>query len=566
MRLHVKIVKFENTGADTFITNNVNIMKKILFLAAAALLAAVSCGSPKGGEAEDGQKLFIGDDIAVAQTQYGKVRGYILNDIYQFKGIPYGAPTGGKNRFMPPQKPEPWDGIRNAYNYGQSAPQVVGYDRSPESPGFLTDAWNYDTFGEDCLRLNVWTPKLDAGKRPVIVWLHGGGFSSGNAIEQDGYGGENLARYGDIVFVSVNHRLNSFGYSDFASVGGEKYLHSGNVGMLDIVAALQWIHDNITNFGGDPGNVTVIGQSGGGSKVSMIAAMPAAKGLVHKGVALSGNSISGADKASAEKLGEYILKEAGLKPAQIDKLQEMPWEEYYALANRASRRMAAETGMSAGFRPVSDGIDLPLNFFDPNDPNVPDIPMLYCTVFQESNPNRTDASLEDITLDGVVEQLKSRYGDNTRQIVEAYAKTFPDCRPIEIWALLTGVRSNVVRAANTKLQQKSPVYMAWFGWQPPLFDGRMRAFHCLDICFWLHTTDAMITHTGGGARPRALSDKMSDALLAFMRTGDPNCKSLPAWPKYTAETGEVMVLNDVCEVQNDPDRECRTLLEQLTAR
>ena len=540
-------------------------MKKILILAVAALFAA-ACGSPKGEKADDGQQLFIGDDIAVAQTQYGKVRGYILHDIYQFKGIPYGAPTGGKNRFMPPQKPEPWEGIRNAYNYGESAPQVVGYPREPESAAFLVDAWNYDLFGEDCLRLNVWTPKLDAGKRPVIVWLHGGGFSSGNAIEQDGYGGESLAKYGDIVFVSVNHRLNSFGYSDFASVGGEKYLHSGNVGMLDIVAALQWIHDNITNFGGDPGNVTVIGQSGGGSKVSMIAAMPAAKGLVHKGVALSGNSVRGSDKASAEKLGEYILKEAGLKPAQIDKLQEMPWEEYYDLANRASRRMAAETGMRAGFSPVSDGIDLPFEFFDPADPNVPDIPLLYCTVFQEQNPDRTEAALEDITMDGVVERLSSRYGENTRQIVEAYAKTFPDLRPIEVWAMLTGVRSNVIRSANTKLRQKSPVYMAWFGWQPPLFDGRMRAFHCLDICFWLHNTDVMITHTGGGARPRALSDKMSDALLAFMRTGDPNCASLPTWPKYTAENGEVMVLNDVCEAKNDPDRECRTLLETLMAQ
>ena len=541
-------------------------MKKLFILAAVAIAATVSCGSPKGNQAEEGQQLFIGDDIAVAQTQYGKVRGYILHDIYQFKGIPYGAPTSGKNRFMPPQKPEPWEGIRNAYNYGASAPQAFSYSRSPESAGFLVDNWNYDDFSEDCLRLNVWTPGLDAARRPVIVWLHGGGFSSGNGIEQDGYCGENLSKYGDVVFCSLNHRLNSFGFSDFAGVGGEKYLHSGNVGMLDIIAALQWVHDNISNFGGDPGNVTIIGQSGGGSKVSTVAAMPAAKGLVHKGVALSGNSISGGDKAAAEKLGEYILKEAGLKPSQIDKLQEMPWEEYYALANRASRRMTAETGISSGFRPVSDGIDIPFNFFAANDPSVPDIPMLYCTVFQEQNPDRTDASLENISIDGVVERLSSRYGANTRQIVEAYGKTFPDLRPIELWAMLTGVRTNVVRAANTKLQQKSPVYMAWFGWQPPLFDGRMRAFHCLDICFWLHNTDAMITHTGGGSRPRALSDKMSDALLAFMRTGDPNTKSLPAWPKYTAENGELMILDDVCEVKNDPDRECRTLLEQLTAR
>lgn len=530
-------------------------------LAAAAL--TVSCASNKSKEDSDGQILFCGDDIAVAQTTYGKVRGFILRDIYTFKGIPYGASTAGENRFMPPVPPEPWDGIRNALNYGDSAPQVIGYARSPEAVGFFTDAWNYDVISEDCLRLNVWTPGLDNTKRPVIVWLHGGGFSSGNAIEQDGYGGENLARYGNVVFCSVNHRLNCFGYSDFASIGGEKYKHSGNVGMLDIVAALQWIHDNIAAFGGDPGNVTVIGQSGGGSKVSIIASMPAAKGLVHKGVALSGNSIQGADKTNAEALGEQILKEAGLKPSEIDKLQQMPWEEYYALANRASRVLSAEKGIRAGFSPVSDGIDLPLHFFDADDPTIPDIPLLYCTVFNEQNPNREDASLEDITLDGVVEKLSSRYGDDTRAIVEAYNKTFPGRRPIEIWALLTGVRTNVVRSANTKLQQKSPVYMAWFGWQPPLFDGRMRSFHCLDICFWLHNTDVMLTHTGGGKRPRALSDKMSDALVAFMRTGNPNTKGLPFWPEYTAENGEVMVLDDVSEVMNDPDRECRALIENI---
>ena len=533
----------------------------VIFSAAAML---VSCASNNGVKEEsDGQVLFIGDDIAVAQTVYGKVRGYIINDIYTFKGIPYGAPTSGENRFMPPVPPEPWDGIRNALNYGDSAPQVISYPRTPEAAGFFTDAWNYDVISEDCLRLNVWTPGLDQSKRPVIVWLHGGGFSSGNAIEQDGYGGENLARYGDVVFCSVNHRLNCFGYSDFAKVGGEKYLHSGNVGMLDIVAALQWIHDNITNFGGDPGNVTVIGQSGGGSKVSMIATMPAAKGLVHKGVALSGNSIQGADKDNAEALGEYILKEAGLKPSEIDKLQQMPWEEYYALANRASRNLQRDKGIRASFSPVSDGIDLPLHFFDANDSSIPDIPMLYCTVFNEQNPDRERPELEDITLDGVVEQLSSRYGDQTRAIVEAYNKTFPGRRPIEIWALLTGVRTNVVRSANTKSQQKSPVYMAWFGWQPPLFDGRMRSFHCLDICFWLHNTDVMLTHTGGGSRPRALSDKMSVAMVAFMKTGNPNTKSLPFWPQYTPEKGEVMVLDDIPEVQNDPDRECRSLIENI---
>ena len=544
---------------------------KTLLLALAACLLAVSCGSNNGAHISpngvdlDEQQLYIGEDIAVAQTQYGKVRGYILRNIYTFYGIPYGAPTSGENRFMPPQKPEPWDGVRPAVFYAESAPQVVSYGRTPESYSAFVDHWNYDMYGEDCLRLNVWTPKLDAAKRPVLVWLHGGGFSSGNSVEQDGYNGENLSRYGDIVFVSVNHRLNAFGYTDFAGVGGEKYKHSGNVGMLDIIAALQWVHDNIAAFGGDPGNVTIMGQSGGGSKVSIVAAMPAAKGLVHKGVALSGNSVQGANKEYAEGLGAYIVKKAGLKPSEIDKLQQMPWEEYYALAMEASReyaRIAQPRGGRGGFSPVGDGVDLPAGtFFDPNDPNVPDIPMIYCTTFHEQNPDRDNAALEDITLDGVIEQMTPTFGPKAAEIVNAYAKTFPDVKPIELWAMLRSTRSNVVRSANVKLGQKSPVYMAWFGWKAPIFDGRIRAFHCSDISFWFHNTDLMITHNGGGKAPRELSEKMSDALLAFMRTGDPNCKSLPAWPKYTAENGEVMILDTVCEVKNDPDREARALIE-----
>lgn len=528
-----------------------------------AICAFAGC-SPKCQKCDE-QQLFIGDDIAVAQTQYGKVRGYILRDIYQFKGIPYGASTAGENRFMPPQEPEPWSGVRPTVNYGQAAPQVIGYDRTPESLSGFVDHWNYDLIGEDCLKLNVWTPALDGKKRPVLVWLHGGGFSSGNAIEQDGYGGENIARYGDIVCCSVNHRLNSFGYTDFASVGGEKYAHSGNVGMLDIIAALKWIHNNIENFGGDPGNVTIIGQSGGGSKVSLVASMPAAKGLVHKGVALSGNTTRAANKEYAEALGEFIVKEAGLKPSEIDKLQQMPWEEYYALANSASRKFNMQnTGNGrAGFSPVGNGLDIPEGvLFSPEDETLPNIPMLYCTVLQERNPNRDNAELEDITLDGVIERLTPTYKEKTKEIVEAYAKTFPQYRPIEIWAMLVSPRTGVINSANTKYAQGAPVYLAWFQWQPPLFDGRLRAFHCIDICFWLHNTDVMYTHTGGGKRPRDLSDKMSDALLAFMRTGDPNCEALPAWPKYTPENGEVMILNDVCEVKNDPDRACRELISK----
>ena len=545
-------------------------MNRLFILAAigGGLLLACGCSGNKKTADADKQQLFIGENIAVANTQYGKVRGYILHDLYQFKGIPYGANTTGENRFMPPKEPEPWEGVRLALNYGDMAPQAIIYDRSPESAAGFVDNWNFFNSSEDCLRLNVWTPGLDGKKRPVLVYFHGGGFFNGSAIEQDGYSGEGLAAYGDVVVCSVNHRLNSFGFTDFAKVGGEKYAHSGNVGILDLIAALKWVHNNITNFGGDPGNVTIMGQSGGGAKVSIVAAMPAAKGLVHKAVALSGNSISAADKANAEALGEFVLKEAGLKPSEIDKLQQMPWEEYYELANRASAKFSRMNGAGGrrgwGFSPAGDGLDIPEGlFYDPADNSIPNIPMLFCSVKHESNPNRNNPELENVTLEDVITRMTPNYGDNARAVVEAYAKTFPECRPIEIWALLTGVRTNIVRSANRKYEQGAPVYVAWFGWQPPLFDGRLRSFHCLDICFWLHNTDLMLTHTGGGARPRALSDKMSDALVAFMRTGDPNCKSLPTWPKYTPENGEVMVLDDECVAMNDPDRPARQVIENL---
>ena len=540
-----------------------------LFVFLLIALAVGGCsGSRQGNNAPDQQQLFIGEDIAVASTAYGQVKGYVLRDIYHFMGIPYGANTSGKNRFMPPCPPEPWENVLPCVYYPTSAPQIIRYPRDSESYPAFVDRWNYDEIGEDCLRLNVWTPALDARKRPVIVWLHGGGFTSGNSIEQNGYNGENLARYGDVVFCSVNHRLNAFGFSDFSKAGDEAFKYSGNVGLLDIIAALHWVHNNIENFGGDPGNVTIIGQSGGGSKVSAIATMPLAKGLVHKAVALSGNSVKAGDPEYSAALGAFILHEAGLEASEMGVLQEMPWEDYLELANRAAAKFNQQIegeGIRGGFGPVADGVVLPEGtYFSDTDPAVPDIPMIYCTTFHEWNPNRDRPELEGITLDQVVEQLKDRYGEDAHEIAAAYAGQFPDNKPIEILALISSNRANVVNAANTKLQQSAPVYMAWFGWEPPLFDGRMRAFHCIDICFWFCNTDLMVTHTGGGKTPRTLSRKMADALLQFMKTGDPNGGSLPEWPQYTRENGETMVLNVKSKVMNHPDGEARLVLEQAT--
>jgi len=520
----------------------------------------------------DKQQILIGDDIAIADTQYGKVKGYISRGIYTFLGIPYGADTGGKNRFMPPQPPEPWENVKPAVYFSNCAPQFETI-QSPESYDTFRDHDNYTTKSEDCLRINVWTPELDNTKRPVIVWIHGGGYSFGNAIEQDGYYGENFARAQDAVYCSINHRLNSFGFSDFASVGGEKYKHSGNVGMLDIIASLQWIHDNIENFGGDPGNVTIIGQSGGGSKVCVIATMPAAKGLIHKAVALSGNSIKLGSSENSEKLGEYILKEANLKPSEIDKLQKMPWEEYYELSNRALAKFNEENdaqgvfGMRLGFNPVGDDVDIPAGtFYSVDRSDLPDVPMIICSTFHEFQDGMTKPEQSFWTKEDVIAQLAEDCGENSESIYNGFEKILPtSSSPADIWATIrtNGVRESVINTANAKLQQKSPVYTAWFGWSPDMFNGRMRAFHCIDICFWFNNTDLYLSQTGGGVVPRMLSEKMSDALGAFMRTGNPNAEKangLPEWPQYNKNDGAVMVLDDECKVMNDPDRELRKLM------
>jgi len=565
--------------------------RRKFFAKAGVSAAALSLATTRGAAAPaqprtkaatrdaDAPILQVGDNIAVAETTSGKVRGYILRDIHYFLGVPYGADTSGPNRFMPPQKPKPWTDIRPALWWGNTAPQNMD-NRYANQYASFRDHWNYDDVSEDCLRLNVFTPALkDGRKRPVMFWIHGGGYSNGNAIEQDGYNGENLARSGDVVFVSINHRLGPLGYCNLAGAGGEKYAASGNVGQLDLVAALEWVRDNIANFGGDPANVTIMGQSGGGAKVCVLSAMPSAKGLFHRAVVLSGASVRAGDKAMAEKLGSYVLSEAGLTANDLDKLQQMPWKQYLEIANKAQRKLAQELaaggsapgGLRAGFSPSVDGTILPQHPFAPQAaPTAANVPMIICSVENEQAPAWTDASLVNITLPEVAEKLKQRagfgpgLGDKAMDVVSAYAKAYPDKKPVEIWSLVSSNRAGVVTLADAKVKQPAPVFVTWFAWQPPLFDGRIGAFHCVDICFWLNNTDLMYTHSGGGARPRKLAEKMSKSLVQFMKTGDPNGPGLTPWSKYTSEKGETLVLDDVPAMKNDPDREPRKALPATT--
>lgn len=533
---------------------------------AASGLSLSSCNKPHTVACETGSAdepiLQIGDGIAVVNTTNGDVQGFKLRGINTFLGIPYGANTAGENRFMPPKSPEPWTDIKPVWWWGNSAPQQMEGRYSNPGSTFV-DHWNYDELSEDCLKLNIWSPEVnDKVKRPVLVWLHGGGFRNGNAIEQDGYHGENLSRKGDVVFCSLNHRLGAMGFTNLADVAGSKFISSGNVGMLDIVFALKWVRDNIENFGGDPDNVTIMGQSGGGAKVCTLMAMPAAQGLFHKAVPLSGSSLNAQKKSDSEKLGSYVWKEAG---KSIEALQQMPWQEFLDLSSAAEATFKEENvptdGRRTGFVPVENGIDIPLGeFFSDPEGLSTDVPMMICTTFHEWSPSKGNPDLEKIDFNGVARNLEERFGNKSAEILTAFRNDFPTATPIEIYGLIMSNRTSVIKTANAKVNQSSPVYLAWFGWQPPHLDGRLKAFHCLDICFWFYNTDLMYTHTGGGARPRALAEKMSESLVHFMQTGNPNGSHLPIWPNYSIENGETMVLNDVSEVENNPDLEARASL------
>ena len=550
-------------------------MKKILLsiLTLSAVCAFVSCNSTNDKEenfySRTDQQLFIGDDIAIANTQYGKVRGYIMRDTYTFLGIPYGASTAGENRFMPAKPPQPWEGVKDAVFYGACAPQSVM--KYPNNIATFLDCWNYFDMSEDCLNLNVWTPGLDNARRPVIVWLHGGGFSSGNSIEHHEYHGENFSHYTNAVFVSPNHRLNSIGFTDFSEVD-PKFKDSGNVGILDLVEALRWVHNNIANFGGDPNNVTIIGQSGGGAKVCNLVTMPETKGLIHKAVALSGNATSAINKEAAKGLGPAILKAAGLKPSEMNKLQEMPFEDYMALANRVQMEYArTNPGLGRfGFGPIADGDHIPVGDFFQSD-HCANVPLLICTTTAEWPSARDDAKKHASTKEEVIQMMSQGGGrfapaisaDKAAAVYEAFAKAFPKKLPIEINDLVASSRANALRTADLKVRQGAPVYVAWFDWQPPILDGRLHAFHTMDIAFWFMNTDLQVSHTGGGQYPRNLSKKMSKALYNFMANGDPNKglkTGLPEWPAYTTEEGATMILEDQSYVMYAPDKEALALM------
>jgi para-nitrobenzyl esterase len=542
--------------------------------AAAATLIDTGCGAKtEASSGPSGPMIIASDGNAVVETTGGKVRGFTRNGIQTFKGVPYAATAEGSGRFVAPARPKPWVGIRSSMYYGPTCPQAPRTGWLRDENAFLFQ-WDDGQPGEDCLRMNLWTPGLDARKRPVMVWLHGGGWAAGSGQEQPAYNGENLSRRGEVVVVSLNHRLSILGYLNLAAYG-DKYADSTNAGVLDLVAALEWVRDNIIAFGGDPGNVTIFGQSGGGGKVSTLASMPMAKGLFHKAVVQSGSTLRLGDAEAAAKLAAAVVAELGLSKATIDKIQTVPCARLLEAGDVAIKNLQPNPPLGGpgvpaprgaaqrlGFSPVVDGKYVTRHPFDPDAPDESaNVPMLIGTVMNEQSPSMFDAALESMTEDQMKERAARRYGGQTSMVVDAYRKAYPDVKPVELLSRMLSVRTNAVMQAERKAAKGSaPAYMYLFSWQTPVLNARPRAFHCSEIPFVFHNTDVSAFATGGTAEARELGAKVSDAWINFARHGDPNHGGLPKWPAFSAETGPVMIFDKTCEVKNDPDRELRKVV------
>jgi para-nitrobenzyl esterase len=496
---------------------------------------------------------------AAVQTAAGRMRGVVRYGVNQFWGVPYAASTAASNRFMPPAKVAAWTGVRDCFQVGNRSPQDPD---GPISEVFALD--RQEPMSEDCLNLNVFTPALGSGNRPVMVWLHGGGFAggSGNWLL---YEGTNLARKEDVVVVSVTHRLNLFGFLYLADLGGgEKWANSSNVGMQDIVAALGWIKENIAAFGGNPGNVTVFGQSGGGSKVTTLMAMPSAKGLFHRAIAMSGAQLRGATRDNATRGAEQFLGKLGLKANQLDRVQQVPWKQLQDAFFSEPRIQ----GLAGG--PVVDGRSLPRDQWFPDAPAVSaDVPFMMGSTETEdawSDPP-PPLQMSDEEMQTRVRRIARNDESKAKDLVALYRKTHPGISNTDVWLIMN---SDNTRRANAQLlselktaQAKAPAYLYYFSWRSPVHKGQMKSYHTLDIPFALYNVDQAASMTGARQDRYDLAHKMSAAFAAFARTGNPNHADLPKWPAFNARTYPTMVFGNECKVQDDPNREERLALKAI---
>lgn len=493
------------------------------------------------------------------ETSAGRVRGTEAGGARVFRGIPYAASTAGERRFRPPAPAEPWAGVRDALRYSASAPQV------PALPDPLFDWYGaIEPTSEDCLSLNVFTPGTDDGRRPVLVWVHGGAWAAG-AGSAPGWDGTRLARDGDVVVVTVNHRLNAFGYLwlDDGDDGDERFADSGAAGLLDLVAALRWVRENVGGFGGDPGCVTLVGQSGGAAKVSALMAMPAARGLFHRAVAQScSGSARVAEPDEGARMAHGLARQLGLSSANGVALQAVPAEQIL--------RALARTVQP--FRPVLDGRTLDRHPFDPDAPALSsDIPFLVGTTASETTLFlAADMRNFGLDLDEVRRRL-ARFLEvgpaDVDRILDAYRADQPTAAASDLLVAVTTdyhyARNTLRTAALQADSAAAPTYAYRFHWRTPVRGGMLRSPHTVEVPFVFGTTTAAAALVGDGDDLEPMTRTVMAAWVAFARTGDPSHPGLPSWPRYDSPVRPTMLLHLESSVAADPGGAARSALNDL---
>ena len=533
------------TIRNTFTLSRRNLLQKSAAAGGALLL------SPLAALAQDFRYAKASKAV---RTASGRMTGLAFpGGANAFYGVPYGKTTAGVGRFQLAQAPDSWNGVAEMTRVGDRCPQA--YD----AEGLISEIFALDrreAMSEDCLRINVFTPALDKRDRPVMVWFHGGGYSSGSG-SWILYDGKNLAQTQDVVVVTVNHRLNVFGHLDLSELLGDEFADSGNAGIMDCVSVLEWVRDNIAGFGGNPDNVTIFGQSGGAGKVSTLLAMPAAKGLFHKAIAMSGANLQGISQEAATENAERYLAALKVDKANYNRIVNYPWAQML-------NTYLATPGINLG--PVVDGNHLPRAPFQPDaTPVSRDVPLMMGSTEHETYffPGQPIENFEDSELLSRIKQVTGTNDSQASTLIDVYRRGRPGINNVKLYHIINSdntFRRGILTQAERKADQGgAPVYKYYFSWQSRVREGRLGAYHCIDIPFAFNNVDECASMLGGGEDRYLLASRMSTAFTQFARTGNPNNDLLPRWDPFDRNRRAMM------RIDNNPELLINTWAEERAA-